>query len=706
MPRPRAIAHAVLGPKIRGLAAALLPCIHLMVAAAPIHRLTSIDPASFSSGEELTLASQVTTLSVDEARRPYRAKLRGIVTSSNANSCVVEDASGSVYVLHAQYAWPTQPLEGEVWEFSGGTDPGEFSPIVIALDATRIGEGSLPPAIQATREQLINGSLDVKLIELAGIVLGSSAEEVTLLMPGGPVRIVAHPSYPLPRPSFARGPDWSEPGTLVRVRGVYFTFRDPATQHLIPGRFLLGNGTVSVEAPPPADPFAGPARSVAELLRFNRLSHCKVAGQVVHGRPGEYFIFDGTAGFRALTNIAYDLAEGDLVEVVGYPQLGGPSPILLEAMILKTGAGPRPEPRLLEAAELADERNDATLVQVEAQLVANLTTKGERVLEVQSGQHVYLARLRAPETLPRLRPGAQLILTGVYASIGSSTRGATADMELLLNRPSDIVVVKNGPWWTQGHTLAALGSLVAGLFASLTWVGLLRRTVAHRTALLSREIHQREQVEKRRLLEQERARVAQDLHDDLGAGLAQIGLIGAMAQRTTGASEGAHQQLSQITAKAREMVTSLDEIVWAIDPKHDTTGSVAGYLCDYTQEFLRPTGIVCRFDISCPEPSRTMGSHPRHQLFLAFKEALTNVVKHAGATEVWVRFASDDRAFEVIMEDNGKGISATDQSSRGNGILNLRARLEKIGGRCEIQPRPGGGTRVSLRLPVDQLVPA
>ena len=662
------------------------------------------------AGESITQAARVRALRPDEARRPFRAQLRGVVTTANRRSCVVQDASGPVFVRPRGNRWQRQPAVGETWEFEGVTDPGEFSPIVVAVTALRLGRQEMPWPLRPGWEQLLNGSLDVELIELPGVVLETAPAEIALLTRGGVVRIVSHPDYPLPEvaapePMVAAAAKPALAGSLVRVRGVFFAYRDGATLQLVPGRFLLGDGVIFVDEPAPADPFAGPARHVAELLRFSpgadSLRRFKAVGQVLQARPGECFVLDGEDGFRVRTKGAPTPAPGDLVEVVGFPQLGGPSPVLLEATVRTAGHRPLPAPRVLVDTGLADAKHDATRVQVEALLVSDGVRLGERVLELQAGRHPFLARLRlAGPSADPMRPGTRLRLTGVYASLrGNTARDGFDGLELLLNEPADIVVLENAPWWTLRHTLTTLGVLSAGLAALLVWVASLRRTVAQRTALLERAIGERQQVEQRRLLEQERARVAQDLHDDLGAGLAQIGLIASLARRPGTLPERAQDHLAEITGKAREMVTVLDEIVWAINPKHDTAGSVSGYLCDYAQEFLRAAALVCRLETDCARPDQALGSAPRHQLFLAFKEALTNVVKHAGATEVRVRIAAAEAGLDVTVEDNGRGLVASSGAPAGDGLRNMRGRLEKIGGRCEIKPGAAGGTVVALHLP-------
>jgi len=649
-------------------------------------------------------AARVRALRPEEARSPFRVSIRGVVTTANADSCVVQDASGPVFVRPDGGGWPERPAAGELWAFSGRSDPGEFSPVVAFARGVRIGRAEMPRPLRPGWEQLNNGSLDVEFVELRGVLLGWDAKRMTLRVAGGVVEILAHEGYPLPEKpaSFGGGAGWQ--GSLVRVRGVFFAYRDPATRQLVRGRLVLGDAALFVDEPAPSDPFAGPTRRAEELLRFDSAAtgprRFKVAGQVLHARPGEYVLRDGEHGLRVRGAEPPGLGAGDLVEAVGFPELGGASPVLLEATTRRTGRGGLPAPRDLTEADLGDERHDAARVRVEARLIGEQTSLGEPVLELQAGRRPFLARLRG-DAFPvgSLRPGASLRLTGVYASLrGNASREAYGGFELWLNSPGDIELLANGPWWTRRHTGAALAALSAGLAALLAWIVALRRTVASRTALLEKEVRERQAVEQRRLLEQERARVAQDLHDELGAGLTQIGLIGSMAGRPGVPAESARGHAVMIAEKAREMVARLDEIVWALNPRHDTAGAVRGYLCDHAEEFLRAAGIACRFETGCAKPGLVLNAPRRHELFLAFKEALTNVVKHAGATEVRVRIASTDAELTVEVEDDGRGLGAGDGRPAGDGVANMKARMEKIGGRCEIAARNRGGTTVTLRL--------
>lgn len=249
-------------------------------------------------------------------------------------------------------------------------------------------------------------------------------------------------------------------------------------------------------------------------------------------------------------------------------------------------------------------------------------------------------------------------------------------------------------WWFR--VLGAVG-LVAGT-GGIFWVVGRRR--------LRRKL---EQIERRRAIEQERSRIARDIHDDLGAHLTRITMLSESAQRPVGRPEQVLAGLSQIYDTAQELTRSMDEIVWAVNPKHDTLEGLANYLEKFALDFLRPAGIACQLDFPIQFPGWSLTSEVRHNLFLAFKEALNNLVKHAAATEVTISLRVETGQFELIVQDNGRGFAPeaiTSQSresgrfATGNGLDNLQRRLEKAGGICQIVSTPGRGTQVLFRVPV------
>jgi signal transduction histidine kinase len=209
-----------------------------------------------------------------------------------------------------------------------------------------------------------------------------------------------------------------------------------------------------------------------------------------------------------------------------------------------------------------------------------------------------------------------------------------------------------------------------------------------------------ERLERQQEFERERVRVARDLHDDLGAGLTEIGLLGALAQRTTAAPERVQQHLAHITGKAREMVTSLDEIVWSLNPKNDSLVSLCNYFCEYAQQFLQLTPIRCRLDVAAGLPDSEISSDHRRHLLLAFKEALTNVVRHSHASEARIGISVEDGKLAIVVADNGQGLSDEALPAGADGLKNLSRRLHQIDGYMEVRSEAGGGTCVRLVLPL------
>ena len=262
----------------------------------------------------------------------------------------------------------------------------------------------------------------------------------------------------------------------------------------------------------------------------------------------------------------------------------------------------------------------------------------------------------------------------------------------------------DGVWNEAG---AALAFTVQPYFWETWWFRLLAPVVLFGLigALVMRAIRRRHRLQLERLaqqgaLERERARIAQDLHDDLGASLTQIRFVGSLAGRPNTPAEEVREHIEQMRAGARTMVIALDEIVWAVNPKNDSLRALVSYLCHYAEEFLRPTGIRCRLDVPDELPDRPLASDVRHHLFLAFKEALNNVASHSAATEAQIQLTLPGRGIGIIIRDNGRGFNpAALAAPGGDGLENMRRRLEAAGGRCEVQSKPGRGTAVSFHLP-------
>ena len=268
----------------------------------------------------------------------------------------------------------------------------------------------------------------------------------------------------------------------------------------------------------------------------------------------------------------------------------------------------------------------------------------------------------------------------------------------------------DGVWNTEGATLVLsvdpffwqtwwfVGACI--LVAGAAFVSFARHILRRR---MQRKI---ERMERQTELERERARIAQDIHDDIGSSLSRIAMLSQPGRGML--AEPAHTTaiLSRIYTTARDLTRSLDEIVWAVDPKHDTLDSLADYMGKYAHDFLITANVRCRLDLPIEVPAWPLTAEARHNLFLAFKEALNNAVKHSACSEVRIALALHADSFELVVHDNGHGIeTASADSSRavgriasGNGLRNMRKRISRIGGHCEISSQTGEGTTVSFTV--------
>lgn len=341
-----------------------------------------------------------------------------------------------------------------------------------------------------------------------------------------------------------------------------------------------------------------------------------------------------------------------------------------------------------------------------------------------------LTDLGAPDVVLRLPPGHQKLEFGFAALslaspenihyryrlkpfdrnwVEAETRRRAIYPQLPAGRYEFQVLACNsvGVWNETGATL----KLVVVPFYWETWwfrIGGGLATVVAASGLVFLGLRRRHQAQLRRIarsraVEQERTRIARDIHDDLGASLTRITLL---SQGSGAVGESAEDELlDQIHGTARNLMRSMEEVVWAVNPEHDTFDALANYVSNYGQGFLGLAGIRCRLDMPMALPERPLSAQLRHNLFLAFKEALNNVVKHADATEVRITLTPGTRDFTLRVEDDGKGLEAGDESlavrgAPGTGLANMRNRMEEIGGRCEVRSGADAGTVVEFLVPL------
>jgi signal transduction histidine kinase len=205
-------------------------------------------------------------------------------------------------------------------------------------------------------------------------------------------------------------------------------------------------------------------------------------------------------------------------------------------------------------------------------------------------------------------------------------------------------------------------------------------------------------LEQEAALQRERARIARDMHDDLGANLTQIAILSEVTTRDWSHLDRAKSNVEKISATARKLVDNISELVWATNPGNDTLDNLAAYFREYAASYFEGTAIRCHLDFPPAVPPIPVSSEMRRALFLVLKEAIQNAVKHSAANQVDISLSYAPPELRLSLRDNGRGFNVESVSRFSNGLQNMRRRVEAVQGFLEIQSSQGAGTSLEVRV--------
>jgi len=669
----------------------------------------------------LTRIEQILRLNRAQLHQQPSVHVRGVITSSLG--IYMQDETAGIQIVLAPEIIHEVMRTGEYIELEGKVGTGlTGTPLIYVEKILRSGKGKLPQPQRPSWSQLASGRVDSQWIEMDGTVRATDGAHLLLNCDGRQVTASINTAAAASVKQLV--------DAAVRVRGVGLAALDDwgrvqGVHLLIPSLEFL-----EIKQPPP-ELFSQPVRAIRSIQAFSQsaefVHQVCIEGVLTLQDDRRLFLQDNTgsvmailkedvvldpkfgasrwAFWRAATNSPLPdelrFQVGDRLQVVGFRDTRGYSPVLTEATVRKIGSGKVNVVQVIPG-RLPDWKLDAALVELNTMLLSRVEFGSRIVLELLwEGRTLQAVMPSTGVNLEDIKPGTELRMTGIwqvdtapYSELGQRV----AAVRILPRSPADLVVLSRPPWWTLEHALAVIGGMALVLLAASIWIRQLHRQVEQRSEQLANEIRLREGTERQRALQEERARIAQDLHDDLGAALTQIRFLSAVESRDGTVPEGTRSQLRKVSEKSRYLVASLDEIVWAINPANDYLPKLANYLCHVAEEFFSTTSIRCRLDVDERFPPVTLTSETRHNLYLAFREALNNVAKHSEATEVWLRFKWNDGVLNISIEDNGCGfVEATAKS--GEGLINMRRRLDKIGGRYDLASQPGEGTVSRISLP-------
>jgi two-component sensor histidine kinase len=199
-------------------------------------------------------------------------------------------------------------------------------------------------------------------------------------------------------------------------------------------------------------------------------------------------------------------------------------------------------------------------------------------------------------------------------------------------------------------------------------------------------------------LERVRTRIASDLHDDIGASLSQISILSEVARRRAGDVDGMQKPLADIAGASRELLASMSDIVWSVNPQRDRLRDLLQRMRRFATDVFTARNIEFQFHAPEAELEGKLDPDMRRQVFLIFKESVNNILRHADSTQVEIHFAVEKAGLMLSVRDNGKGFDAT-QPPAGNGLASMRQRAASLNGSLEITMDGDQGTRVTLRVP-------
>ncbi|HEX7654796.1 MAG TPA: histidine kinase, partial [Verrucomicrobiae bacterium] len=575
--------------------------------------LASVPPGAAqpaaATNQELHSIEAIRNLSPEATTRKIPVAIHAVVTffDETLYSHFVQDATSGIYLRFPTNMPLPQLKPGQTVKVTGLANPGEFAPVVLVDQITATGTAPLPPARPVSYEQLASGVDDSQFVEINGLVRavqraeGNGYYELELTTGGGRLIIYTR-NLPVAKPE-----DLLD--SIVRVRGVCSTQFNHQRQLFAIRLMVPRPEDLQLEQAGNQDPFAIVARPAASLLQYTSQAsyghRVKVVGRVTYYQPGKLlYLQDESRGLLAQTRSTAPLALGEVVEVLGFVSQGDYTPMLQDALFRPVRRETPMNPARITTDGALTGNFDCELVQIEARVIDRTRHGDEQYLLLQDSNTIFQASIRLDPAQDAFRPIANHSLVRVSGVCridpgewhpGNEWRAKS--FSILLRSVDDVTVLELPPWWTLEKLLWFFGALAFVTLAALCWVAILRRRVAIRTRQLEAEIQHRQRAERRREIEQERARVAHDLHDDLGARLTEVNMLTTLIKSPATSPAEKDRYLNDLSTTAHNMVTSLDEIVWAVNPRNDTIASLASYFGAYAQRLLDLAGIACGLDI-------------------------------------------------------------------------------------------------------------
>ncbi len=687
--------------------------------------LASSTPIAFGRGPAaesprvLTSVAEIRQLSYEEAAKGLPVKVRGVIMYRDPWQFMnfLHDGSNGIYIEPVRMA----PNEvdtlhaGMLVEVTGRTMPGGFAPS-IDIDAKYkvLANADFPTPLYPQRNMLIDPKFDSQWIEIEAAVTSMELDGLRLrLKLSIDGRIID---------AFVSG-DWKNrelPKDLInsdiRVRGVFGSLFNKQRQLYGMTLFVPNIDQIEVIDTGYARAFAQPPVPVTDVMGFKTRCHrVRVKGVVLASIPGEgLFVRADSGAIRVHTLVETKLLIGQKVDVAGVPTTGGVRPFLQHAAVRAGSIGNLPFPVELDSSNVTDVKLHGELVRLEARVVDHFIRAYDSmiVLEGQGGN----IHVRVPHGGPSLKASSWVAITGIcmleplpgsvppsaivdpeavpVSENPSSVVSANYSVNLIVRSEEDIKVLQLPSWWTAARVTSLIVILSLIALSTVMWGFLLRRKIREQTLLIESKVH-------REKIAEERARIAGELHDSLEQELVGITMqLDSAASRLDTSPDRARESLDRARAMLRHSQAETRRSVWDLRAPIVTGTELTETLEELASQMRQPDGPVITVSVA-PGLGLMTGRSANH-LFRIAQEAVTNSIKHSGATKINIDLREEDGSLRLNVADNGIGFDMACSPSIADGhfgVSGMRERAAKLQGTLQVDRGSDAGTAIMLSVP-------
>ena len=627
---------------------------------------------------------------------------RGVVTFNDRvggkDYVFVQDRNSVLMVATTNGAMKNQLTVGHYVDLGGALQPGRHLQTITPLVVTGLGRHAMPAAMTYAPDTKAPDNEEGRWTQIEGVVQVANTNGTLLLnTKHGPVYLWLGQT---PANVLAECVD-----AKVRARGVMLSDLRESPTLLVPSRSYL-----DVVEDAPANPFSLPIRAIASLaptgVGTSGSHRIRVQGEITYQDENSFFVEDGSGGIRMQNRTQITVKLGEAADVVAFVTASGLANILTEPLVRPAKLVAAIRPKDLSLTDTPAAKQNSRLVQARATLLAQKTMGTEQILELQEQHRVFVAILATGRgRLPVLLPGSRLGIVGVCDDeiTAASATGKPArqlpystSLNILLRSPQDVTWLSGPPWWTWEKTAMLVGVLLTISAGALLWVHLLRRRLERQqTAQLAFSRHVLGK------LEEERRRIAVNLHDSLGQSLHVIKNHADLATQAPEEAQSVQIRLEAISSTAVQAIEDVRRITHGLRPyqldRLGLTQSIRALLGQAAEN--RQISFASRIE----EIDGWLDKDAEIHFYRMVQEAITNVTKHSAATEATVVIKLRATTVTLSVRDNGKGFDyprlAEQPHEAGFGLTGISERARILKGTLTIDSKPQGGTSLTVEVP-------